>query len=503
MLSLSRATTPRMAGPRTASEQRSDRVSIPVAACGAPWSSVRARPPAYGTRDGRATHPAVRRAHPDHRAFPSHRVRGFPQTIGNQQDRETRRREAVNRISGPYAQRRWETPHKPDKSAVRGGGRDPRAAARRRSPRRRPGLRVPVRGAAARHRRRRVGPRARARTRRRDAVVLVGQAGHHRGRPPAAGSGAALGLDDPVAEYVAGWGAGKERVTIRHVLTHTGGFTMVGRDEPFDADISYAEAVARIAAHPAGVGAGHEGRLPPHERVEDPRRHRRGGRRPAHRPLPGRRGARPGGHGRRPPRASPPEEQAALGDRLVPVHWTGHAFAVPRSRAGSGWSRTTSRRSTTRPWHVAKVEPGGGMRGPARELGRFYESLLGLRLARSSSPARSRSWAPSTATTCPTASSAPEDALGPRRAGGRRAERRAGPAGLRARRHGLVPGPVPTPTLGLVLVLVGQRPPRPDQERAADVRLLRRRLPGLRRRARRLRLPARSMSDAFKRQTPT
>jgi CubicO group peptidase (beta-lactamase class C family) len=30
------------------------------------------------------------------------------------------------------------------------------------------------------------------------------------------------------------------------------------------------------------------------------------------------------------------------------------------------------------PWHVAKVEPGGGMRGPARELGRFYESLLGF-----------------------------------------------------------------------------------------------------------------------------
>src|SRR5204862_3483474 len=29
------------------------------------------------------------------------------------------------------------------------------------------------------------------------------------------------------------------------------------------------------------------------------------------------------------------------------------------------------------PWHIAKVEPGGGMRGPARDLGRFYESILG------------------------------------------------------------------------------------------------------------------------------
>jgi CubicO group peptidase (beta-lactamase class C family) len=29
------------------------------------------------------------------------------------------------------------------------------------------------------------------------------------------------------------------------------------------------------------------------------------------------------------------------------------------------------------PWHIAKVEPGGGMRGPARQLGRFYEAVLG------------------------------------------------------------------------------------------------------------------------------
>jgi CubicO group peptidase (beta-lactamase class C family) len=28
-------------------------------------------------------------------------------------------------------------------------------------------------------------------------------------------------------------------------------------------------------------------------------------------------------------------------------------------------------------WHVAKIEPAGGMRGPAHDLGRFYESLLG------------------------------------------------------------------------------------------------------------------------------
>ena len=35
-----------------------------------------------------------------------------------------------------------------------------------------------------------------------------------------------LGLDDLVADYIDGWGNGKERCTLRHVLTHTGGFPM-------------------------------------------------------------------------------------------------------------------------------------------------------------------------------------------------------------------------------------------------------------------------------------
>jgi len=59
-----------------------------------------------------------------------------------------------------------------------------------------------------------------------------------------------LRLDDRVADFVDGWGAGKERCTVRHVLTHTGGFPMMG-DGSFDRDLSYAETVARIAAHPA------------------------------------------------------------------------------------------------------------------------------------------------------------------------------------------------------------------------------------------------------------
>ena len=59
-----------------------------------------------------------------------------------------------------------------------------------------------------------------------------------------------LGLDDLVADYIDGWGNGKERCTLRHVLTHTGGFPMF-RDKAFDEDISYRETIRRIAAYPA------------------------------------------------------------------------------------------------------------------------------------------------------------------------------------------------------------------------------------------------------------
>jgi CubicO group peptidase (beta-lactamase class C family) len=184
-----------------------------------------------------------------------------------------------------------------------------------------------------------------------------------------------LGLDDPVAKYVAGWGAGKERVTIRHVLTHTGGFTMARQGELFDTDISYAEAVARIAAHPAEWAPGTKAGYHPTsgwkilgavvEAVDG---------RPIDRYLAdevfGPAGMKESRLG------IPPDEQAALGDRLVPVAWKGHAFAV---QDGDGLRMVPYHieRIHNEPWHVAKVEPGGGMRGPARELGRLYESLLG------------------------------------------------------------------------------------------------------------------------------
>jgi len=186
-----------------------------------------------------------------------------------------------------------------------------------------------------------------------------------------------LGIDDPVGRYVAGWGAGKERVTIRHVLTHTGGFTMVRSGEPFDKDLPYDEMVALIAAHPAewepGTKAGYhpstgwkilgavveavDGRPIQDYLTEEVLR-------PA-----GMKDSRLG---------IGKEEQAELGDRLVPVHWTGHALAVTDAQGALRMVEYHIERIHNEPWHVAKVEPGGGMRGPARELGLLYESLLGF-----------------------------------------------------------------------------------------------------------------------------
>jgi CubicO group peptidase (beta-lactamase class C family) len=185
-----------------------------------------------------------------------------------------------------------------------------------------------------------------------------------------------LALDDRVAEFLDGWGAGKERATIRHVLTHTGGFPMFGTDW-FDRDATYAELVARVAAAPAewepGTAAAYHaasgwrvlGAIV--ERVDG---------RPIDRyvhdevlaPL----GVIDTSLG------IPIDEQARLGDRIVPVARKGHV--LPKVDADGALSMAPYRvdRLHNEPWHIAKVEPGGGMRGPARALGRFYESLLGF-----------------------------------------------------------------------------------------------------------------------------
>lgn len=183
-----------------------------------------------------------------------------------------------------------------------------------------------------------------------------------------------LGLDDLVGDYIDGWGDGKERATIRHVLTHTGGFPMPN-DPTYDADLTFDEAVAATAATPArwepGTMAGYHagsgwrvlGAIV--ERV-DGRRIDRYLREEIAAPL----GLDDSYLG------IPLEVQREYGERITPVHWTGHRLPAI---VDGGLQMAPYRIDETHnePWHIAKVEPGGGMRGPARQLGRFYESLLG------------------------------------------------------------------------------------------------------------------------------
>lgn len=184
-----------------------------------------------------------------------------------------------------------------------------------------------------------------------------------------------LGLDDLIAKYVDDWANGKERATLRHALTHTGGFPMFG-DPVFDADVTFDEALAATAAIPAvwkpGTAAGYHPAsswrvLGAAVRAVDGRGIDAYLRDEIAGPL----GL---GHCRL---GIPVDEQAGLGDRLVPVVWTGHRFPVFDADGSMRMAEYRIDKVHNEPWHIAKVEPGGGMRGPAHELGRFYESLLG------------------------------------------------------------------------------------------------------------------------------
>lgn len=184
-----------------------------------------------------------------------------------------------------------------------------------------------------------------------------------------------IGLDDRVGDFIDGWGGGKERSTIRHVLTHTGGFPMF-RDTSFDTDMPYDEAIARIAASRAtwepGTAAGYHpvsgwkvlGAVV--ETVDG---------RPIEQFL--------GDEILQPLGLDstflgiPIDTQAELGDRIVPVEWTGHTMPVVDDDGALSMVPYRIERVHNEAWHIAKVEPAGGMRGPARELGVFYEALLG------------------------------------------------------------------------------------------------------------------------------
>lgn len=186
--------------------------------------------------------------------------------------------------------------------------------------------------------------------------------------------GGAFGLDDPIAAHVPEFAAGgKERVTIRHALTHTGGFRMVGVGSETDWD----EIVARICRRKLeprwvpGEKAGYHltsswyilGEI---ARRIDGRPFDRFVRAELLEPLGmddswvGMPAERYRGYG------------GGAGGRIAPMWSTaGHA-----ERAGERGEGTPTGHGWTSEARVTHPSPGGNGRGPIRELGRFYEALL-------------------------------------------------------------------------------------------------------------------------------
>lgn len=179
----------------------------------------------------------------------------------------------------------------------------------------------------------------------------------------------AVGLDDPVARFVPEFAAGgKEGVTLRHLLTHTSGIRMLDVGWPRE---SWDEVIARIAKRKLeprwepGKKAGYHMAsswfvLGEVVRRVDGRPYDRFVREEVLAPL----GMESSWVG------MPPERYAEYGERIVPMFNT----EVSHARRSDGGGPPAHR------WHreewVVRPSPGGNGRGPVRELGLFYESLL-------------------------------------------------------------------------------------------------------------------------------
>ena len=170
-----------------------------------------------------------------------------------------------------------------------------------------------------------------------------------------------LDLDAPVASYLPAFAqGGKERVTVRHVLTHTGGFRPTRFDYPDD---DWDAIIARICETPLerdwtpGEKAGYHihtgwfilGELVQRAADEDLPTYLR---RQIFEPL----GMNDAWIG------MPPQQYHAYGDRIAVMMNT--AGELPRSMQ----------------WHeeawVTRCRPSGNGYGPARDLVRFYEAML-------------------------------------------------------------------------------------------------------------------------------
>lgn len=174
-----------------------------------------------------------------------------------------------------------------------------------------------------------------------------------------------LGLDDPVARFVPEFAAGgKEGVTLRHLLTHTSGIRMLDVGWPREGWDAVVARIARRKLEPRwdpGKKAGYHMAsswfvLGEVIRRLDGRPYDRFVREEVFLPL----GMEDSWVG------MPAERYRAYGERILPMYNT--------EVAARGGGPSEHR------WHhqdwVTHPSPGGNGRGPVRELGLFYESLL-------------------------------------------------------------------------------------------------------------------------------
>jgi CubicO group peptidase (beta-lactamase class C family) len=175
-----------------------------------------------------------------------------------------------------------------------------------------------------------------------------------------------LNFDDKVAQYIPEFGAnGKEPITIRHVLTHTGGFPRAVGPWSYD---PWEKIIAQICDAPLEPGW-----IPGRDcgyhvasgwyvlgeivRRLDGRPYHRYVREAIFEPL----GMNDSWLG------MPSELYDEYRERIVPMHFAdGNALPIPHMYAYWRDSREA----------LANCRPGGNGRGPIRELGRFYEALL-------------------------------------------------------------------------------------------------------------------------------
>ncbi len=179
-----------------------------------------------------------------------------------------------------------------------------------------------------------------------------------------------LQLDDLVARYVPGWENGKQGCSIRHLLTHMGGFPGA---ELGDRDVDHDAAVSFIAGYRAESPPGMRAAFHPTsgwrilaEVVQ--RSSRSSLSRLVHRHV-----WKPAGM----PGAAlglTPGAQRRLGHLLAPVQWRG--WDTPAMVDGTS-GRVPFRLDLIHnlDWHMAKVDPAIGWFGTARDLDSFYRAL--------------------------------------------------------------------------------------------------------------------------------